>query len=78
MQETWMDENTKKEVMLIGDLRERKIHSEVTSFTEETEDKLSELYDDDIAVVTSEYEKGKGFEVVEIVLVEEAIEEAFD
>ncbi len=71
--ETWIDERTKKEVMLVHDLIERREKSEVTTFTEEAASKLLDFYDDDLVVVTSEYERGKGFEVQDVVLVEEAI-----
>ena len=73
--ETWVDERTKKEVMLVRDLIERREKSEVTYFTEEAARKALDLYDDDIVVVTSEYEKGKGFEVQDVVLVEDAIQD---
>jgi len=76
-QETWVDENTKKEVMLAETLIDRKKHSEVTKFTDEAEEKLSNLYEDDLIIVTSEYQKGVSFEVQEVLLVDEVLEEEF-
>lgn len=73
--ETWIDERTKKEVMLVRDLIERREKSEVTTFTEEAASKLLDFYDDDLVVVTSEYQRGKGFEVQDVVLVDDVIKD---
>jgi len=74
-QETWIDENKKKEVMFAENLIERRKQSEVTHFTDETREKLSDLCEDDLIIVTSEYQKGKGFEVQEIIRYDDLFEE---
>ena len=74
MSEVW-EGNLKKETMLVSQLKERKEKSEVTTFTEEAQEKLSDLYEDDLVLVKSLYEKGKGFTVKKIQLYEEVVGE---